>query len=64
MQLQGAVIMQKTLFDCVQCAVFKICDRYNLEPGWKHKAGVDPCEVVRYDILGTIDIGEKELGFI
>jgi hypothetical protein len=37
----------KTLSDCAQCECIAYCDAHNsLNPGWLHRAGIDPCRVV------------------
>ncbi|HUW85522.1 MAG TPA: hypothetical protein VMV55_01465 [Methanoregula sp.] len=37
--------MIKTMADCAKCPVMTICDAHISNGTWKHKAGVDPCEV-------------------
>jgi hypothetical protein len=36
----------KTLSDCAECKVHPYCNAHNsLNPGWLHRAGVNPCSV-------------------
>ena len=50
----------KTLADCAGCGVVSLCDAHVSNGEWKHRKGVDPCEV-RLSPLIDAELANKAL---